>query len=65
MLNGTANPAAIGEHAPAVDNRQLAGTSLVNHGRDTKLTFSDGSTLVLKGVTRIDAVFPVGGAKSH
>jgi hypothetical protein len=40
----------------------LARTSLVNSGQDTLITLLDGSTIVLKGVTRIDAVFPtVGG----
>jgi hypothetical protein len=65
MLNGTAHPTALVERAPAPDSHQLAYTRLVNHGRDTKLTFHDGSVLVVKGVTEIDAVFPVGGAKSH
>jgi len=41
----------------------LARTSLVNCGQDTLITLLDGSTIVLKGVIRIDAVFPtVGGA---
>jgi hypothetical protein len=67
MLNGTVKPAAVAERTPAfVDDSQLAYTTLVNRGRDTKLTFCDGSTLVLKGVTRIEAVFPLGGAvRSH
>ena len=68
MLNGTVNPAAIREPSLAFDDDdgQLAYTTLVNRGRDTKLTFCDGSTLVLKGVTRIEAVFPLGGAvRSH
>lgn len=32
--------------------------SLVNHGQDTKLIFRDGSTIVLKGVSRLDTVLP-------
>jgi|HubBroStandDraft_6_1064221.scaffolds.fasta_scaffold279530_2 hypothetical protein len=40
----------------------LARTSLVNGGQDTLITLLDGSTIVLKGVTRIDAVFPTTGA---
>jgi hypothetical protein len=41
---------------------QLAQTCLVNSGQDTLITLLDGSTIVVKGVTRIDAVFPtVGG----
>jgi hypothetical protein len=39
------------------DDRRLASARLVNHGRDTKLTFSDGSTLVLMGVKEVEAVF--------
>jgi hypothetical protein len=38
------------------DTRQLDRTSLVNGGQDTKLTFGDGSIIVLKGVTRIGAI---------
>jgi len=34
-----------------------ARTSLVNSGQDTEVTFSDGSTLILKGVTQVEAVF--------
>jgi hypothetical protein len=37
----------------------LARTSLVNGGQDTQITLLDGSTILLKGVTRLDAVFPI------
>jgi hypothetical protein len=50
-----------GERAKPADLRQLARTSLVNHGQDTKFTFRDGSTIVLKGVRQIDAVFAATG----
>ena len=40
----------------------LARTKLVNRGQDTQITLLDGSTILLKGVTRIDAVFPTAGA---
>ena len=40
----------------------LAQTKLVNSGQDTQITLLDGSTIVLKGVTRIDAVFPTAGS---
>jgi hypothetical protein len=47
--------------AASGDARRLSGTSLVNGGRDTKLTFLDGSVIVLKGVSRVEAVFPPDG----
>jgi hypothetical protein len=68
MVNGTHNPAANGEHirgdraGKSLERYATARTSLVNCGRDTKITFSDGSTLVLKGVKQVDAVFPTGSA---
>ncbi len=54
MVNGIDLP-----HVASV--ARAAGTvraSLVNGGQDTELTFRDGSTIVLKGVTRLDAVLP-------
>ena len=38
-----------------------ARADLVNSGRDTQITFRDGSTIVLKGVTHVEAVFPSTG----
>jgi hypothetical protein len=35
-----------------------ARARLVNSGQDTKITFRDGSTIVLKGVTQVRAFFP-------
>jgi hypothetical protein len=63
MLNDT----AIGERRPSAgDERQLTATMLINRGRDTKLIFGDGSTIVLRGVSEIDAVFPeIPHAQSH
>jgi hypothetical protein len=61
-----------GERAAQADPEQLARTSLVNHGQDTKLTFRDGSIIVFKGVRRIGVVLsalsdpsPVGADISH
>lgn len=34
-----------------------ARADLVNSGQDTRITLRDGSTIVLKGVTQVDAVF--------
>jgi hypothetical protein len=67
MFHGTANHIAIGERrVSAAGDRQLTRTRLINRGRDTKLTFGDGSILVLRGVSQIDAVFPESdAAKSH
>jgi hypothetical protein len=45
------------EYTAAADMRQLDRASVVNSGQDTKLTFCDGSTIVLKGVRQIGAVF--------
>ena len=44
------------ESAVLADTSRLTRTSLVNRGRDTKLTFQDGSIIVLKGVKQIGAV---------
>jgi hypothetical protein len=56
MVNAAHSLFIPGEHAAPADPKQLARTSLVNHGRDTELTFRDGSIIVLKGVRQIDAV---------
>ena len=37
---------------------------LVNRGRDTKLLFGDGSTILLKGISRPDAVLPRDGSEA-
>ena len=34
----------------------------MNSGQDTRITLRDGSTIVLKGVTHIEAVFSAGAA---
>lgn len=39
-----------------------ARASLVNCGQDTKLLLCDGSTILLKGISRLDAVLPGGGS---
>ena len=54
MVNQTYS-AALGDTADLLSG--LARTRLVNYGQDTKITFDDGSSIVLKGVTHADAVF--------
>jgi len=61
MVNDADKPVSKG-HAGIPNERRLARTSLVNSGQDTQLTLRDGSTIVLKGVTRLDAVFPASAA---
>jgi hypothetical protein len=56
MVNAVHTLFTPGESAAPADPKQLARTSLVNHGQDTKLTFHDGSIIVLKGVKQIRAV---------
>jgi hypothetical protein len=36
--------------------------SLVNGGEDTELTFRDGSTIVLKRITRLDVLLTITGS---
>ena len=38
--------------------------SLVNCGQDTKLLLRDGSTILLKGISRLDAVLPRGDSET-
>jgi hypothetical protein len=59
MVNGTHSrtPALAGGRIPA-----SARADLVNSGQDTLITLRDGSTIMLKGVTRIEAVFSGNGA---
>jgi hypothetical protein len=56
MVNAVHSLFTRGERATLADPKQLARTSLINHGHDTKLTFHDGSIIVLKGVRQIGAV---------
>jgi hypothetical protein len=45
----------------------LSGTvhaSLVNCGQDTKLLLRDGSTILLKGISRLDALLPRAGSEA-
>ena len=37
---------------------------LVNCGQDTKLLLRDGSTILLKGISRLDAVLPPVGSEA-
>ena len=58
MGNDVRQPVRANGHWGGLDgDRRLASASLVNQGRDTKLTFRDGSTLVLMGVKEVEAVF--------
>jgi hypothetical protein len=59
MVNDTIKPVANNGHSGIPDIRRLAWTSLVNRGRDTQITLHDGSTIVLKGVIQVEAVFPL------
>jgi hypothetical protein len=54
MVSGAHDPAKTGADPDA----GAARTRLINSGQDTKITFRDGSTIVLKGVTQIEAFFP-------
>lgn len=56
MISILPDPAGYKEPALA-DRLGLARADLVNSGRDTRITFSDGSTIVVKGVTQPDEVF--------
>jgi hypothetical protein len=56
MIYAPPDPAAQKEPALA-DELGLAHADLVNSGRDTRITFSDGSTIVVKGVSQPDEVF--------
>ena len=38
--------------------------SLVNCGQDTKLLLLDGSTILLKGISRLDGVLPRAGSET-
>lgn len=38
--------------------------SLVNCGQDTKLLLRDGSTILLKGISRLDGVLPRAGSEA-
>jgi hypothetical protein len=44
--------------------RGRASIRLVNCGHDTEITLDDGSTLLFKGITEIEAVFPATSAVS-
>lgn len=59
MVNGSHNPAAFGRYPAAAGH---ARARLINRGQDTQLTFSDGSTIVMKGVRRVDTAFFGSGA---
>jgi hypothetical protein len=62
MVNGSQNSASNSTHLAGDQTaRRVARACLINEGQDTQLTFGDGSTIVLKGVTRVDAVFPKSG----
>ena len=42
---------------PSADKSGRVHADLVNSGQDTRITLYDGSTIVLKGVTQLEAVF--------
>jgi hypothetical protein len=43
--------------SPSADKSDRVHADLVNSGQDTRITLHDGSTIVLKGVTQLEAVF--------
>lgn len=58
MVNAAHDTGDRCKKSPPADYSAEARADLVNSGRDTQITLPDGSTIVLKGVTRLDAVFP-------
>ena len=54
----------IGTHN-LTDRQKPARADIVNRGQDTKITLGDGSTIVLKGVTHVEAVFSGNAANSE
>lgn len=44
------------EKSPLADASASVRADLVNGGQDTRITLRDGSIIVLKGVTRVEAV---------
>jgi hypothetical protein len=56
MDNGTHN---------LTDRQSPARADIVNRGQDTKITLGDGSTIVLKGVMHVEAVFSSNAASSE
>ena len=72
MVNAVHSLFAPGDRTVVADPKELARASRVNHGQDTKLTFGDGSIIVLKGVKKIGDIVaapsklpPVGGDVSR
>jgi hypothetical protein len=60
MASGFEEPRPIREGRLSAGFRTAAAhvrTRLVNDGQDTQITLGDGSTILLKGITRLDAVF--------
>jgi hypothetical protein len=61
MVNDPTISRPSGDVDASLDHRrpgELARVRLVNRGRDTQITLGDGSTIVLKGIRQVDAVFP-------
>jgi hypothetical protein len=59
MVNNDNDARANSEHGDTLERHAPAGrarTKLVNSGQDTQITLSDGSTIVLKGVTHLDVI---------
>jgi hypothetical protein len=55
MVNGSKHPHPIREKSISPGQRRSAAPTraeLVNCGQDTRITLADGSTIVLKGITR-------------
>lgn len=59
MVNGSHHPIASGKYpaSAGIGAEGRAHASLVNRGQDTKITLSDGSIILMKGVRQVDAAF--------
>ncbi len=55
MASDSDKQATFGEASAAAVPR----SRLINSGRDTKVTFRDGSTIVLKGVMHVEVFLPL------
>jgi hypothetical protein len=67
MVKNSGNePRPLPERSTSTDRHaaRRARSCLVNSGQDTQITLHDGSTIVLKGITRLAAVFSAAGAAS-
>ena len=62
MVNGPEESRAAAEQSDRRIPLQGARAKLVNSGHDTEITLSDGSIIVFKGITHVEAVSVFSGA---